>query len=95
MLASRRCPRDWTDYRHLGHGCALRHAPPGQHIRAMVLLRDHGDCVWMDPSQIGIYRGIGSDARDLQCDSVHVPTFLDKRGGRAADQISRQGTSFA
>jgi hypothetical protein len=46
----------------------------------MALLRDHGDCVWMDPSQIGIHRGIDSDARGIQCDSVLVPGVVDDRG---------------
>jgi hypothetical protein len=78
---SRSCPHDWTDYRHRGHGRAVRHAPPDQHIRAMALLRDNGDRIWMDPSQIGIHRGIDSDARGIQCDSVLVPEVVDDRGG--------------
>ena len=80
MFTSSRIPHNWTDYRHRGHGCALRHAPPDQHTRAVALLRDHGDCVWMDSSQIGIHRGIDSDARGIQCDSVLVPGVVDDRG---------------
>ncbi len=61
----------------------------------MALLREHGDCVWMDPSQIGIHRGIDSDARDVQCDSVLVPIFVNDRGGPAFVLMSPRGTSFA
>jgi len=80
MFASSGIPHNWTDCRNRGRGCTLRHAPPDQHIRAMALLRDNGDCVWMDPSQIGIHRGIDSDARGIQCDSVLVPGVVDDRG---------------
>ena len=48
---------------------------------AVALLLGHGDRVWMDPNQIGLYRGIDSDARDIQCDSVLVPSLVDDRGG--------------
>jgi len=41
----------------------------------MDLLRRHGDCVWMDPSQIGVYRSVGCDARDIECDAVLVPSL--------------------
>src|SRR5713101_4120472 len=61
-------------------GCILRHTPPNHHVRAMALLRGHGDCVWMDPSQIGLDHSFGSDARDIQCDFVHVPSFVDEWG---------------
>ena len=73
-------PYNWADYRHRDHGCTLRHAPPDQHIPAMALLRDHGDCVWLDPSQIGFYRNISPDARGIQSDPVLVPVVLDDSG---------------
>ena len=43
LLASGRCPHDWTDHGRLSHRCTLCHTPPDQHIRAMALLREHGD----------------------------------------------------
>lgn len=33
----------------------------------------------MDPSQIGIHRGIDSDAHDMQWDSVLVPGVVDDK----------------
>lgn len=56
---------------------------------------DDWDCVWVDPSPIELHNSFGSDARDLQCDFVHVPGFVDNKGGRALVQMSPQGTSFA
>jgi len=61
------------------HGRTLRHIPSNHHVRAMALPLDDGDCVWMDPSQVGVYRGIDSDARDIQCDSVLEPGVVDDR----------------
>lgn len=60
----------------------------------MGLLRGHGDYVRMDPSQIGVHRGVGTDARDIQCDAVLMPGFVDGNGGRAMAQMSSQGTRF-
>lgn len=59
----------------------------------MALLLGHGDCVWMDPSQIGIYGGIDSDALDIQCNSVLLPSFV---GGWGTFFVRRspQGGSF-
>jgi hypothetical protein len=51
----------------------------GVHLHAVALLLGHGDCVWMDQSQIGLHRGIDSNARDIQCDSVLC--LVDDRGG--------------
>jgi len=68
----------------------------GQHIRAMVLLRDHGD-LRLDGSESNrdLPRASALMHAIYNATLFIVPTFLDKRGGRAADQISRQGTSFA
>jgi len=101
LLASGSCPHHWTDYRDRGHGCALRHAPRDQRIRAMALLRDHGECIWMDPSQIGVHRGIDSHAHDIQCDSVLVPRVVGERGnlhlsrGVLETRVSPQRVIFA
>jgi hypothetical protein len=95
LLASGRCPHDWNDYRDRSHGCIFRNTPSNHHARAMALLRGHGDCLWVDPSQIGVYHGIDSDARDIQCDSVLVPVFVDCRSGRALVQMSPRFASFA
>jgi len=49
----------------------------------------------MDPSQIVIHRGIDSDARDIQCDSVLLPSLVGGRSGTALVQMSPQGANFA
>jgi len=46
----------------------------------MALLLDDGDCVWVDPSQIGFHHSFGSDARDIPCDFGFVPSFVDRCG---------------
>ena len=63
--------------------------------RAVALLLGHGDCVWMDPTQIGIYRGIDCDARDIQCNSVLLSSFVDDRGRPAFVQINPRAASVA
>jgi hypothetical protein len=92
MLASGSCPHDWNDYRRHIHGRSFRHIPPNHHTRAMALLLDDGDCVWVDPSQIGLHHSFGSDARDIQCDFVFVPSFVD---GTRSVQMNPRGASFA
>jgi len=77
MFTSSRNPHDWTDSRHRSHGCTLCHTPPHQYSRAVALLLGDGNWLWVDPSQIGIHRGIDSDARDIQCHFVLVPSFVD------------------
>jgi len=61
----------------------------------MAVILGHRDCFWMDPSQIGLHRGIDSDARDIHCDSILVPIFVNDRGGPAFVLMSPRGTSFA
>jgi hypothetical protein len=95
LLASSSCPHDWTDYRDRGHGCTLCHTPPNQYARAVALRLGHGDCVWMEASQVRIYSGSDSDARDIQCDFVLVPSFVDGTSGPALVQMNPRGASFA
>jgi len=80
LFVPRRCKYDWTDCWHRGLGRTLRHTPPNQIARAVALLLGDGACIWMDPSQIGIHSRIGSDTRNIQCDSDLVPGFVDDRG---------------
>jgi hypothetical protein len=86
-------PRGRTDHgRHI-HGRSFRHIPPDHDTHAMALLRDDGDCAWVDPNQIGLHHSFGSDARDIQCDFVFVPSFVD-RWGNLFPRGLPQGTSF-